>query len=161
MRYFLDAEFNGFGGELISIALVPKDDALPPFYETITCNKPTAWVREHVLPRLDRTPLDRERVSDLFFEYLHNDECPVIVADWPEDIANAARLLIVGPGRMKPIRRIRFELVDSALIGPYVVSAKQHNALRDAEALRTTVLAYEERLHWISFDRPPYHTSPP
>ena len=25
MRYFLDAEFNGFGGDLISIALVPEE----------------------------------------------------------------------------------------------------------------------------------------
>jgi len=160
MRYFLDAEFNGFGGELVSIALVPEDDALPAFYEAIICKKPTVWVRENVQPVLDKHPLDRTQVSNRFFEYLHNDECPIIVADWPEDIANAARLLIIGPGQMKPIRRIRFELIDSAVIGPYIPSIKRHNAQRDAEALRATVLAYEERLHWASFDRVPYHTSP-
>jgi len=159
MRYFLDAEFNGFGGELISIALVPQDDALPAFYEAIICESPTAWVREHVQPVLDKHPLSREQVSDRFFEYLHNDESPIIVADWPEDIANAARLLILGPGTMQPIRRIRFELIDAAIISPYVPSTQQHNALRDAEALRATVLAYEERLHWASFDRVPYHPS--
>jgi hypothetical protein len=157
MRYFLDAEFNGFGGELISIALVPDDDVLPAFYETIICERPTIWVQEHVQPLLEKQPLDREQVSDRFFKYLHNDECPVIVADWPEDIANAARLLILGPGRMQPIRRIRFELIDAAVVGPYVPSIKRHNALRDAEALRATVLAYDERLHWASFDRVPYH----
>ena len=42
MRYFLDAEFNGFGGELISIALVPEDLSLTPFYEAIDCAEPTA-----------------------------------------------------------------------------------------------------------------------
>jgi hypothetical protein len=150
MRYFMDAEFNGFGGELLSIALVPEDGALPPFYEAIRCDKPTAWVQEHVQPVLEKRPLDRDQVSDRFFKYLHNDEHPVIVADWPEDIANAARLLILGPGRMQPIRRIHFELIDAAVIGPYVPSTKPHNARCDAEALRATVLAHEERLRWAS-----------
>lgn len=160
MRYFLDAEFNGFGGELIAIALVPEDEKSPPFYEAIVCERPTPWVREYIEPVLSKVPTTREEISDQFFQYLHNDECPVLVSDWPEDIANAALLLVVGPGKMKPIRRIRFELVDSAVIGPYVPSATLHNALRDAEALRETVLAYEERLHWATFDRAPYHTSP-
>ncbi|MCC8979072.1 hypothetical protein [Bradyrhizobium acaciae] len=68
MRYFLDAEFNGFGGELLSIALVPQDDALPAFYEAVICEHPTAWVREHVEPVLDKHPLSREQVSNRFFE---------------------------------------------------------------------------------------------
>jgi hypothetical protein len=66
MRYFLDAEFNGFGGELVSIALVPEDDALPAFYEAIICKKPTVWVRENVQPVLDKHPLDRTQVSNRF-----------------------------------------------------------------------------------------------
>jgi len=33
MRYFIDAEFNGFGGQLISLALVPEDEEAVPFYE--------------------------------------------------------------------------------------------------------------------------------
>jgi hypothetical protein len=137
MRYFLDAEFNGFGGELISIALVPDDDVLPAFYETIICERPTIWVQEHVQPFLEKQPLDREQVSDRFFKYLHNDECPVIVADWPEDIANAARLLILGPGRMRPIRRIRFELTRrlSAPMSPRS-SVTMHCGMLKRSALR-------------------------
>lgn len=30
MRYYLDTEFNGFGGELMSLALVPSHPARPP-----------------------------------------------------------------------------------------------------------------------------------
>ena len=52
MRYFLDVEFNGFCGELISIALVPELDGAAPFYEALDCAKPTPWVAEHVLPVL-------------------------------------------------------------------------------------------------------------
>ena len=35
MRYSLDAEVNGFCGGLISVALVPEDVNLAPFYEAI------------------------------------------------------------------------------------------------------------------------------
>jgi len=35
MRFFLDTEFNGFGGSLISMALVPENDSLPEFYKEL------------------------------------------------------------------------------------------------------------------------------
>jgi hypothetical protein len=147
MRYFLDTESNGFGGEMISLALVPEDSSMAAFYEAVTCEAPTAWVIEHVQPVLDIRPLGRAEVANRFADYLQNDEMPVLVADWPEDIAHAARLLIIGPGRMKPVRNIRFELVDPDVIGPYLPSAVRHNAKSDAQALRATVLAYEQRMH--------------
>ena len=34
MRYFLDTEFNGFGGDLLSLALVPEHGA-DEFYVTL------------------------------------------------------------------------------------------------------------------------------
>ncbi len=146
MRYFLDAEFNGFGGELISLALVPEDAGVPPFYEAITCAAPTPWVAEHVLPVLRTTPLSPSDLADRFADYLIDDEAPLLVADWPEDIAHAARLLITGPGRMKPIRSIRFELVDPALLFSDIPSVIPHNAHSDATALRAAVLAHEQKL---------------
>lgn len=146
MRYFLDTEFNGFCGELISIALVPEDPARPSFYEAIRIEEPTEWVRANALPVLAIEPQPREDVRDLFSAYLLHDEAPLLVADWPEDIALAARLLITGPGYMKPVRSLRFELVDPDIIGPGVPSAVPHNALHDAAALRATVLAWEARM---------------
>jgi hypothetical protein len=146
MRYFLDTEFNGFCGELISIALVPEDTARPSFYEAIAIDEPTEWVQANALPVLATEPRSREAVRDLFAAYLLNDPAPLLVADWPEDIALAARLLITGPGYMKPVRSLRFELVDPDIIGPGVPSAVPHNALHDAVALRATVLAWEARM---------------
>lgn len=149
MRYFLDAEFNGFGGDLISLALVPEDAALLPFYEAITCPEPTEWVAEHVLPTLQTRPLTRAEVARRFTDYLIDDEAPLLVADWPEDIAHAAQLLIVGPGRMAPVRSLRFELVDPLIVGPVPPSDVPHNACSDARALRAAVLAYERRMGQI------------
>lgn len=145
MRYFLDAEYNGFGGELISIALVPEDEAAAPFYAALACPEPTPWVAEHVLPVLEIEPVSRGELVDGFADYLIDDPDPLLVADWPEDVAHAARLLVTGPGRMKPIRSIRFELVDPVLIGPIMPGTSPHNALSDATALRAAVLAYEKR----------------
>lgn len=149
MRYFLDAEFNGFGGDLISLALVPEDAGLPPFYQAVECAAPTVWVAENVLPVLNTTPLSRAELADRFAEYLIDDEDPLLVADWPEDIAHAARLLIVGPGQMKPIRGIRFQLVDPVIVGAGDagdnLNKTPHNAYSDAAALRAVVLAYETR----------------
>ena len=146
MRYFLDTEFNGFGGELISIALVPEDDGLAPFYGAVECQDPTPWVIEQIIPRLDVEPVTRSRLVDQFAAYLIDDPEPVLVADWPEDIAHAARLLIIGPGLMKPVRNIRFDLVDPSLVSSGTGSAIPHNAYHDALRLRADVLAFEKRV---------------
>jgi hypothetical protein len=146
MRYFLDAEFNGFCGALISMALVPEDVNLAPFYEAIDCADPTDWVRENILPVLQAEQRTRDRVADLFADYLLDDPDPLLVADWPEDIAHAARLLVTGPGEMKPVRSIQFQLVDPDIIGPGKPSDMPHNAYHDAVALRGEVLAYEQRM---------------
>lgn len=146
MRYFLDTEFNGFGGELISIALVPENDGRAPFYAAVECKNLTPWVVEHIIPVLDVEQETRSGLVDLFADYLGDDPEPVLVADWPEDIAHAARLLVVGPGLMKPVRNIRFDLVDAELVSSGEGSAVPHNAYHDALRLRADVLAYEKRM---------------
>lgn len=98
MRYFVDAEFNGFGGELISLAAVPEDDTLPPFYEAVECLRPSDWVQRHVLPVLQTKPRPLMEVAAFFVEYLSDDPAPIVVADWPEDIAHSAALLTNGRG---------------------------------------------------------------
>jgi hypothetical protein len=43
--------------------------------------------------------------------YLAVDPEPMIVADWPEDIAQFCNLLMTGPGEMVPVPRLTFDLV--------------------------------------------------
>ncbi|WP_235536948.1 hypothetical protein [Sphingomonas sp. Root241] len=113
MRYFLDTEFNGFGGALISLALVPELEGAAPFYEALECTRPTEWVATHVLPVLGTVPVSREELGYGLAHYLSDDPDPLLVADWPEDIAHASMALIAGPGRRHNIDRIRFELCDA------------------------------------------------
>ncbi|WP_141617552.1 hypothetical protein [Myxococcus sp. AB036A] len=61
MRYYLDTEFNGFGGELMSLALVPSDPALESFYVAVEWVGPTdPWVETHVVPYLGSAIVSRE-----------------------------------------------------------------------------------------------------
>ena len=136
MRYFLDVEFNGFCGDLISIALVPELDGAPPFYEALDCAKPTPWVAEHVLPVLRTAPIPRTLMASRFAAYLGNDENPVLIADWPEDIAQAAMLMVIAPGRRVALDRITFRMIDSIGFDAAALSAVPHNAYHDALALR-------------------------
>lgn len=143
MRYFLDTEFNGFGGPLISLALVPEDRDATPFYHAVPCDRPAAWIAEHVMPVLGTDPVPREELGALLARYLRDDPDPVLVADWPEDIAHAAMALIAAPGHRHPIDRIRFELCDPLGFDAAALSAVPHNAYHDAVALRDFLLARE------------------
>lgn len=142
MRYFLDTEFNGFGGALIALALVPEDAERPSFYEVLGCSDPTPWVAEHVLPVLGRAPVDPAELSQRLADYLGNDPWPVLIADWPEDIAHAARAMIAAPGHRVALDRVGFELCD-AFGFDSAASEVPHNALHDAAALRAFLLRRE------------------
>ena len=90
MRYFLDCEFNGFDGPLIAIALVPEGESLGDFYAVLPCHRPLRWVQEHVMPKLGAPAQSRADVVAALAAYLATDAEPVLVADWPEDVAHAA-----------------------------------------------------------------------
>lgn len=141
MRYFLDCEFNGFDGPLIAIALVPEREDRAPFYAVLPCHRPLKWVAEHVMPRLGQAAQSRAEVVAGLTEYLLADPAPVLVADWPEDIAHAAALLAFQGRRIVP--QVRFDLLNLPGFDTASMSRLPHNALADAEALRREVLTRE------------------
>ena len=149
MRYFLDTEFNGFGGALLSLALVPDDGA--EFYVTIECGDPLhPWVERNVLPFLDHVPIglqspraERHEAAAALSQYLAMDPQPEIVADWPEDIAQFCTLLLTGPGNMVPVPPLSFRLVPLIGFSTAGSSAVPHNALHDARSLKDHILGLE------------------
>ena len=149
LRYFLDTEYNGSGGELISLALVPDDG--DDFYLTFRTEEPIVeWVERHVIPYLDTVPeqlscprLSRPDAAHALERYLRHDREPVIVADWPEDVSQFCNLLMTGPGDMVELRNLTFRLTPMANFSTAVHSKVPHNALHDARALRDHVLMME------------------
>jgi len=137
-RLFLDTEFNGFGGKLISLALVPEDPSILEFYREIEMKDQLhPWVKENVIPHLNTVPCLNSQFQIDLANFLHSVGDCTIIADWPDDIRYFCESLIVGPGQMINIKsKISFELdlhIDYD-------SAVPHNALHDARAIRDTYL---------------------
>ena len=149
MRYFLDTEYNGIGGALLSLALVP--DSGDEIYLTFQTSGPLVeWVERHVVPYLDSVPeqlscprLTRSDAAKELERYLRHDEEPIIFADWPEDVAQFCNLMITGPGDMIDVRHVNFRLAPMSNFSTAANSKVPHNALHDARALRDHVLAME------------------
>ena len=142
MRYFLDTEFNGFGGELISLALVPEDGD-QEFYAPLPLPATLhPWVELKVVPYLRHVPpgldhqLTRIHAAHHIEGYLKGDRDPEIIADWPDDLAYFCALMVTGPGEKIAIEGMRFELLSVPGFSAAVNSKVPHNALHDARALR-------------------------
>lgn len=149
MRYFLDTEFNGFDGELISLALVPEYGD-QEFYVVLPLPADIhPWVAQNVIPYLGSVPealfnrLDRITAAHELAAFLGADRDPLIVADWPDDIALLCRLLLTGPAEIVEVGSLRFEFIRSPGFSTAVNSRVPHNALHDARALRDFVLGGE------------------
>ena len=149
MRYFLDTEYNGWGGALLSLALVPEDGE--ELYLTLDWDVPLEeWVQRNVVPYLDMVPkplvsprLTRADAARAVAHYLAGDADPLIVADWPEDVALFNALLVTGPGVMAEVPELSYRVVQLPGFSTAANSKVPHNALYDARALRDHILSME------------------
>lgn len=148
MRYFLDCEFNGFGGQLISLALVPEHGD-EDYYVVLPLEEaPHPWVERHVVPYLRSVPtplynqLDRIAAAHDIARFLSTDPDPEIVADWPEDIALFCRLLLTADAEIVDVSSLRFHFVRTPGFSTARNSIVPHNALHDARALRDHLLQF-------------------
>lgn len=144
MLYFLDCEFNGFGGELISLALAAengKELYLARPREELDSLVLHHWVAANVIPVLDLPEASPEVLARVRFaarlrQFLSGDPAPVILADWPEDISHLMQCLIVSPGQMVLLPNLTLRLIHAPPRPDGLEGAVPHNALWDARALR-------------------------
>lgn len=134
MKLFLDTEFNGFGGKLMSMALVPEYDRVPSWYCELEMNDQLdPWVKENVVSHMILVPSTMSRFQASLSTYLLQFHEITIVADWPDDIRYFCESLITGPGERISIPTvIKFEL-DLSI---EYESKVPHNALHDAIGIR-------------------------
>lgn len=155
MRYFLDTEFNGFCGDLISLALVPEFDtyrsynsediSIDSLYLATICKDPVPWVAENVIPLVDIGGPKYLSISQFGREitqyfrttlYMTGDPRIEIITDWPDDIRYFCECLITKPGEMVDLGSLAFQMIRVDAYPTKLVGAVQHNALWDARALR-------------------------
>jgi hypothetical protein len=129
MRIFIDGEWNGYGGELISLALVAEDGQ--SFYEVLECNNPDPWIAENVISKLGKPWITFESMQQQLEIFLCKFDSIHLIADWPEDIMWFCKVLITGPGMRLDIPPLMMQVlrVDT-------VSSNPHHALYDARSLR-------------------------
>ena len=149
MRYFLDTEYDGFGGPLISLGLVPEDGS-EELYLVLEQPVTDPWVAQNVMPYLDHVPdslksprLSRGDAGQALGAWLQHDDAAEIVADWPEDLAHFANLLVASPGVMRQIHGLVLRLVPLPGFSIAANSKVPHNALHDARALREHLLGLD------------------
>ena len=127
--------------------MAPEDGG-EEFYVTLAFDGPLdPWVERHVIPYLDMVPeglksppLPRRAAAEALAAWLAHDEAPDIVADWPEDLAQLAMLLVTGPGQMIAMPGLTLRFVPLHGFSTAANSAVPHNALHDARALRDHVM---------------------
>ena len=149
---FIDCEWNGYGGQLISMALVGLDGR-ELYLATPLREELDPWVADNVMPGLGNPT---EVANMLAFSWaIETFLAPYIsievIADWPEDIEWFCRAMIVGPGERidTPVLCMR---VDRCLDSDD--SAILHNALEDARSIRSMWLsmkAFEGRAKRAGF----------
>lgn len=146
MRLFLDTEFNGFDGELISIALVSDDGREWYRINDMRDQPDDPWVAEHVMPHLYACtePLTRShaRYGNLAIDlksFLFECRGAEIIADWPADFEHFSSLLssFGAQDGFKEAFPCAMTLINTPELHPVV----PHNALSDARALRDWYLA--------------------
>ena len=151
MRYFLDTEYNGFGGALLSLALVAEHGDEELYFTLLAPAEIHPWVERHVMPYLNHVPdmhrappLDRDTAAHALATFLANDRDIEIIADWPEDIAQICMLLLTGPGEIVRTPPLRFHFYALPGFSTAGASKVPHNSLHDARALRDHVCGLED-----------------
>lgn len=131
-KIYIDCEFNGFAGELLSMALVA--DSGEEFYEVIEHNfwEMNDWVKQNVIPILNKEPIPAGRAWNRLWKYLSHFSDVVIIADHPADIKYFCEFIQNDRGGYMPCPNLEFKLVK----GVNYSSDIPHNALEDARAIK-------------------------
>jgi len=137
-RIWVDTEFNGYQGDLISMALVTEHGLR--WYVVLECPNPVDWVAEHVMPVLGKHPTPLGEAQQGLEAFLGAHDGVHIIADWPDDLVHFCRFLITGPGQRLDTPPLTLEIRRDLDAVP---SAAPHNALADAIALRLSHQALE------------------
>ena len=146
-NFFLDVEFNGFGGRALSLALVRQDTTVENAHLTsISLVFPDGevepWIAENVIPHQMKDPVAQRvngplEASGIIQRYLRGHD-PTIVADWPEDIMHFCAHLMPTPGQMVNLGLVKFVMVPRGKLIS-IPGAIEHQPWWDAMCLKHTL----------------------
>ncbi len=143
-RFYIDCEFDGHGGPLLSIAIV-REDGFGAHFRT-TAIALDSWVRANVVPLMGKHDADVlsdhlavNEVGGALRYFIGDCERPTIIADSPVDIGRFCAALSTdsdGGWASADYPLMRFEVHNVDCYPTDLPGAVQHNAWWDAMALR-------------------------
>jgi hypothetical protein len=144
-KFYIDCEFNGHGGALISMAVISETGG--GLYLCVPEPPPDLdpWVAENVWPLVhERLPIGRTVAflndwGSLIRAFMKPVGHPVIIADSPVDIGRFCTVLSTGPDggwASADYPGMTFEVRNVDCYPTDLPGAVQHNAYWDAMALR-------------------------
>jgi hypothetical protein len=143
MKYYIDCEFDGHGGPLLSIALVEETGRSVHIEADVAAMD--LWVLRNVVPLMDKheatdcTRVYLNEVGGMIRWFIGDDQEPTIIADSPVDIARFCSALSTGEDggwASTDYPLMRFEVHNVDCYPTDLLGAVQHNAWWDAMALR-------------------------
>lgn len=146
-KYYLDCEFDGFEGQLLSMALVCEDGRELYWQKAGQLVIHDEWVKENVMPimSVDGATPTHARLTKLLAEMFAGDDDPIVIADWPDDFTYLCPEVLTGPGTMIDIPSLKMEVIRVDAYPTDLEGAVQHNALWDARALKRKIEALKIR----------------
>jgi hypothetical protein len=144
MRYFIDTEFDGHGGALLSVAMV-REDGESLHVRAIDAVARDPWVIKNVVPLLMKHPgpdtgTFTNNIGSVLRRFLAKDAGEItIIADSPVDIGRFCQVFMTDPeGEWlgSSYNRLFFEVQNVDCYPTSLDGAIQHNAWWDAMALR-------------------------
>jgi hypothetical protein len=148
MKYYLDCEFDGHNGALLSMALVSVSGRNIHIRTTASPTDP--WVIENVEPLMTQHHASEavvvlpNKVGNAIRSFIGGDQHPVIIADSPVDIGRFCTALSTGPDggwASADYPLMTFEVHNVDCYPTTLPGAVQHNAWWDAMALREKLTA--------------------
>lgn len=133
---FIDCEFNGWNGDLISMALVDEDGN--EFYEVLDLENDweyERWVFDNVVPILNKDPIPKEEFQRRLWWFINQHQEIHLVADWPDDIKYFCQSLITAPGHCINTPKLGLTMEINRNLSTER-SKVLHNALEDARAIK-------------------------
>jgi len=145
-RFYIDCEFDGHNGPLLSMAIVRDDDY--SIHVRIAQEAKDPWVRKNVMPLMDQhkaTQSGIAYINDLggvIRAFLGDCQRPIIIADSPVDISRFCQALSTGSDggwASADYPYMQFEVHNVDCYPTTLAGAVQHNAWWDAMALRAAI----------------------
>jgi len=144
MHWYLDCEFDGHTGPLLSLALVSEKTGLDLYCVVTGVEALDSWVLKNVIPNLYyrgahvkffEVPL--HHVGDILRQQIQSGD--TIIADSPVDIYRFCQALSTdsdGLWASTDFLRLNFEVINIDCYPTDLGGAIQHNAWWDAQALK-------------------------